>query len=75
MLFNYERDIKMWTVVYLANSTDLMNSICCLLKSNGILNRVRTIAPTEENSGVCYDVLVPAAEVSAAHALILDEEL
>ncbi|MBQ7793408.1 MAG: hypothetical protein IJ366_02705 [Clostridia bacterium] len=65
----------MWTVVYLANSTDLMNSICCLLDSNGIINRVHAIQPAEFDAGMCYDVLVPAAEVSAAHALILDEEL
>ncbi len=65
----------MWTVVYLANSTALMNNICCLLNDNGIINRVQTIEPNEAEAGVCYDVLVPAAEVSAAHALILDTEL
>ncbi len=65
----------MWTVVYLANSTALMNNICCLLDSNGILNRVQAIEPAEEEAGKCYDVLVPAAEVNAAHALILDVEL
>lgn len=65
----------MWTVVYLANSTDAKNSICTLLDNNGIINRVHTITPSEEEADVCYDVLVPAAEVSAAHAIILDEEL
>ncbi|MBS7297796.1 MAG: hypothetical protein KIG65_01805 [Eubacteriales bacterium] len=65
----------MWTVVYLANNTDVKNSICALLDNNGIINRVHAISPTEEEVGICYDVLVPAAEVSAAHALILDEEL
>lgn len=65
----------MWTVVYLANNTEVKNSICTLLSSNGIINRVQTIRPTEETADICYDVLVPAAEVSAAHALILDEEL
>ncbi len=65
----------MWTVVYLANSTEVKNNICTLLDSNGIINRVHTITPTEEGVEICYDVLVPAAEVSAAHALILDEEL
>ncbi|MBQ8636391.1 MAG: hypothetical protein IJ423_00145 [Clostridia bacterium] len=65
----------MWTVVYLANNTEVKNTICELLNNNGIISRVHTIVPAEETAGICYDVLVPAAEVSAAHALILDEEL
>lgn len=65
----------MWTVVYLANNTEVMNTICELLDNNGIISRVHTIRPLEETADICYDVLVPAAEVSAAHALILDEEL
>lgn len=65
----------MWTVVYLANSIDAMRSICCLLDSNGIINRIHEIGKKQEEESNYYNVLVPAAEVSKAHALILDEEL
>lgn len=65
----------MWTVVYLANNIGAMKNICTLLDSNGIISRVHQIEPSAAEAGVCYDVLVPAAEVNAAHALILDEEL
>lgn len=66
---------NMWTVVYLANSIDAMRSICCLLDSNGIIHRTREICKEQEDESAYYNVLVPAAEVSKAHALILDEEL
>ncbi len=65
----------MWTVVYLANSTELKNTVCSLLDRNGILNRVQTIASDGEDVDTCYNIFVPEAEVSAAHALILDLEL
>ncbi len=65
----------MWTIVYLANSTDLKNSICTLLDGKGIIYKVHPIVPTQEDMGMCYNVLVPASEVNLAHALILDEEL
>lgn len=65
----------MWTVVYLANSVEAMQSICCLLDNNGIINRTHEIGKKQEDESTYYNVLVPAAEVSKAHALILDEEL
>ncbi len=65
----------MWTVVYLANSIDAMQTICCLLDNNGIINRTHEICSKDEVERAYYNVLVPAAEVSKAHALILDKEL
>lgn len=64
----------MWTVVYLANNADTVRSICCLLDNNGILNRISEIGEGQEEENY-YNVLVPAAEVSKAHTLILDNEL
>ncbi|MDO4618084.1 MAG: hypothetical protein Q4B31_01010 [Clostridia bacterium] len=65
----------MWTVVYLANSTEAKDAMCKLLASNGIINRASRIESEDSESDICYNVLVPQAEVGAAHALILDEEL
>ena len=65
----------MWTVVYLANTKEAKDSICKLLSDNGIINRTSEIKSEESDGDVCYNVLVPAAEVGEAHELILDEEL
>ena len=65
----------MWTVVYLANSLEAKDSICKLLLDNGIISRVSEIKTEESQDNVCYNVLVPEAEVGKAHQLILDEEL
>lgn len=65
----------MWTVVYMANNNEALHTICGLLDKNGIICRTRSAADNSSADGAYYDVLVPAAEVSAAHALILDEEL
>lgn len=74
-LFREEQVKTMWTVVYLANSIDAMNSICCLLDKNGIIYRAQEIGKKQEDESSYFNVLVPSAEVSKAHALILDEEL
>ncbi len=65
----------MWTVVYLANSTEAMNGICELLRANGIISRTEKIESDNPECDVCYNVLVPQAEVGKAHQLILDEKL
>ncbi len=65
----------MWTVVYLANSLEAKDSICKLLMDNGIISRVSEIKTEEAEGNVCFNVLVPEAEVGKAHKLILDEEL
>ncbi len=65
----------MWTVVYIANSTELKDKICRLLAGNKIIYKILPISSAYEDRGICYNVLVPSAEVNIAHALILDEEL
>lgn len=66
----------MWTVVYMAKNDEALHSVCGLLDKCGIIFRAVPISSTaQEGADLYYDILVPSAEVSAAHALILDEEL
>lgn len=65
----------MWTVVYTAYDNEALHSICELLDKNGIICRIGSAADNSSEDGAYYNVLVPSAEVSAAHALILDDEL
>lgn len=65
----------MWTVIYLAKNDAALKNICSLLDANGIIYRALRVTQSDEAGEAYFDVLVPAAEVSEAHALILDEEL
>lgn len=66
----------MWTVIYMAKNDEALQNVCGLLDNNGIIYRAVPVSCTEaEGTDAYYDVLVPSAEVSDAHALILDEEL
>lgn len=66
----------MWTTVYTAKNDSALKRVCALLDNNRIIYRsVPVDAADCAAADAYYDVLVPSAEVSAAHALILDEEL
>ncbi len=65
----------MWTIVYLAKDNKVLHTICELLDKNKIIYRTRCVSDNSPEDDVYYDILVPAAEVSAAHTLILDKEL
>lgn len=66
----------MWTVIYMAKNDEALHNVCVLLDKNSIIYRAMPVSCTEaDGTDAYYDILVPSAEVSAAHALILDEEL
>ena len=65
----------MWTVVYTAKNDNSLDFICAMLDKNGIICRTNHLKSFENADAEYCDVLVPAAEVTMAHALILDKNL
>ena len=65
----------MWTVVYTAKNDNSLEFICSKLDKNGIICRTNLLKCEESTDAEYCDVLVPAAEVTMAHALILEENL
>ena len=65
----------MWTVVYMASDEDMINSVCFMLKDNEIIFRCRQIEKTKTPEDMCYEILVPDAEVFKAQELIFEAEI
>lgn len=60
----------MWTVIYIAQKQEEVQSLKACLEANQIIVRVRLLTDGTAENGESYEVLVPAAEVSAAHGLM-----
>lgn len=65
----------MWTVVYVAQKSQEIIKIKEILDKNSIISRVRQGNNTSEEEGTCYEIMVPAGELSAAQDLILEFEM
>lgn len=63
----------MWIVVYMAQDIINVNQIKSMMEKEKILTKIRSLRKSEED--YCYEILVPATEVSEAHGLILEAEL
>lgn len=64
----------MWTVVYIAQSKDIAERLRNALESANLLVMVRNAQNDKINSqtGTCFEVLVPDAEIQQAHDIIID---
>ncbi len=65
----------MWTVVYVAQRSQEIFRIKDILDKNEIISRVRQSNNSDEESGTCYEIMVPAAELAPAQNLIIDSEI
>lgn len=65
----------MWTVVYVVQKIQEVRRICAILEENNIISRTRQTKHTENEEGMCVEILVPAAELSAAQNLIISSEM
>ena len=65
----------MWTLVYMGANKEMTDNICAMLKQNEIIFRLRKSAKGDECNNVCYEILVPDAEVYKAQELILELEI
>ncbi len=62
----------MWTVVYMAQSKEIVIKLQQILESEGLLVKIRPISKNPENEDNYYEVLVPESEVEEAHSIIID---
>ena len=65
----------MWTVVYVAQKSQEVSKIKLILDENKIISRVRRGNDLTDEEGTCYEIMVPAAELSDAQDLILEFEM
>ncbi len=65
----------MWTVVYVAQKSQEILKIKTILDENSIISRVRQGNATTEEEGTCFEIMVPAGELSVAQDLILEFEM
>lgn len=59
----------MWTVIYIAQKQADVKRLQALLEEHSIIVRVRKLAKDAAEQE-CFEVMVPAGEVSQAHDLI-----
>ena len=62
----------MWTVVYIAKSREIAESLRTLLESAGLLVKLRPVCKLSDSENDSYDVLVTEAEVCKAHSIIIE---
>lgn len=67
-----EMEIDMWTVVYMAQSKEVAESVQHLLEKNDLIVKMRSIRGEDEGSSACCELLVPESEVQQALSLIID---
>ena len=67
-----EMEIGMWTVVYMAQSIDVAESVRHLLEKNNLIVKMRSLRGEDETSSACCELLVPESEVQQALSLIID---
>ncbi|MGE4283626.1 MAG: hypothetical protein AB7G87_07890 [Clostridia bacterium] len=62
----------MWTVVYMAQSKEIVTKLQEILEKEGLLVKIRPISKNVENNDNYYEVLVPESEVEEAHSIIIE---
>lgn len=65
----------MWTVVYVAQKAQEIFRIVDILNKNEIISRVREGNDSDKEKGMCFEVMVPSAELSKAQDLIIAAEI
>ena len=71
-----ERGYKksMWTVVYIAKSREIAESLRVLFEKAKLLVRIRPVCKQSDSENDSYDILVPESEVSQAHSIIIEND-
>ena len=65
----------MWTVVYVAQKPREVFRIKDILDKNEIISRIREGKDSDEEKGMCFEIMVPSAELSQAQDLIIASEI
>ncbi len=65
----------MWMVIYITQSKEAAEKIRLMLQEEGLPVKIRSVNPSGNDQYGCYEILVPEAELSEAHSLIIDRVL
>ena len=63
----------MWTVVYMAQNQEVVETLKSILEQEGLLVKVRPVSRSDDGEGTCFEVLVPESEVEEAHGIIIEK--
>ena len=64
----------MWTVVYMAQSREIAESIRLILEKNNLIVVMRSFNNEDEPSSNCYELMVPETEVQQALSYIIEAD-
>ena len=62
----------MWMVAYITQSKEKAEKIRALLQEAGLPVKVRSVSQSGNEQFGCYEILVPEAELSEAHGIIIE---
>ncbi len=65
----------MWMVVYVTQSKELAERIRTHLQDAGLPVKIRSVNQSGNDQFGCYEILVPEAELSEAHGIIIEKAL
>lgn len=65
----------MWTVVYVTQKSQEILKIKTMLDENEIISRVRESNNRDAEHGMCFEIMVPAAELAQVQNLIIASEI
>lgn len=65
----------MWTVVYVAQREDEAEKIRAVLRKGKIISRTRRINSDGAKDEMCFEIMVPSAELEVSQNLIIAAEL
>ncbi len=63
----------MWTVVYMAQSSEMAQKLKEILEEGGLIVKVRLLDRSSGTQSECAEVLVPETEVEEAHKIIIEK--
>lgn len=65
----------MWMVVYVTQSQETAEKVRMLLQETGLPVKIRSVNQSGNAKFGCYEILVPEAELSEAHNVIIEKML
>lgn len=65
----------MWMVVYVTQSKESAEKIRLLLQEAGLPVKIRSVNQSGNDQFGSYEILVPEAELSEAHGVIIEQVL
>lgn len=65
----------MWMVAYVTQSKESAERIRLLLQEAGLPVKIRSVNQSGNGQFGCYEILVPEAELSEAHEVIIEKAM